>query len=205
MSAITAARPATAHADLGTGRPATAHVEFAAGRPVVLLDPPTGEGHLVLAAEHATTAAIAFLVRHTSGFVEVALGAADCARLHLPPMWSLPGAPGGARDHTITLDAVDGVSTGISAADRARTIRAMADPGTKPADFTRPGHVAPVRATGTGAVADLVLELAAAAGTRPLAAFAALVAPRHSARMADVGECHAFAAQHGLAVVAPRG
>ncbi|MFC3960818.1 3,4-dihydroxy-2-butanone-4-phosphate synthase [Nocardia jiangsuensis] len=188
MTAITAVRPSA---------------ELASGHTVVLLDPHTGEGHLVLAAEHATTAALAFLVRHTSGFVEVALGDADCARLHLPSMWSLPGAAGVAPDHTVTLDAIDGVTTGISAADRARTIRAMADPSTGPADFTRPGHVAPVRAHGTGALADLVVELAADAGARPIAAFAALVSPGHPALLADAADCRAFAEQHGLLVLAP--
>ena len=120
---------------------------LSAGRPVVVLagQDGQGEGHLVLAAESATTSRVAFFVRHTSGFLCVALPGADCDRLRLPPIPG-PGTAATAADQRVSVDAARGVRTGISARDRARTIAELADPASTPNDFTRPGHVVPLRA-----------------------------------------------------------
>ncbi len=102
--------------------------DIAAGRAVVLVDDtgPTAEGELVIAAQNATTELVAFMIRHGSGFLCVPLPAADCERLGLPPMqtvWERGRAPA----FTVTVDARSGIGTGISAADRATTIRLLAD------------------------------------------------------------------------------
>ena len=107
------------------------------------------EGDIILAAEHATTESIAFMVRHTSGMLCVALPGEELDRLELPLMVerntdSLRTA------YTVTVDYRHGTSTGISAADRAATIRALVDPAVTPSDFNRPGHVFPLRAVRGG-------------------------------------------------------
>ncbi|MGB8389961.1 3,4-dihydroxy-2-butanone-4-phosphate synthase [Mycobacterium sp.] len=150
---------------------------LAAGQPIVLVDDRTSSGAaaLVSAAEAATPHLIAFMVRHTSGFVCVALPENDCDRLRLPLQTDStdPTAP----RFCVTVDAVEGVTTGISAADRARTVSALADPAATECDFGRPGHVVPVRARQRGplttaGVGDVVLDLVVLAGTRPAAVFA---------------------------------
>jgi hypothetical protein len=121
-------------------RPAIAAI--AAGRTVVLLDDtgPAAEGELVIAAQKATTELVAFMVRHGSGFLCVPLPADECKRLALPPMqtvWEHGRAPA----YTVTVDARTGIGTGISAADRATTLRVLADASTRADDLARPGHV----------------------------------------------------------------
>src|ERR1051326_2699202 len=121
--------------------------EVAAGRPVIVVDDEEreNEGDLIFAASQATPELLAFTVRHTSGYICVALTGADCDRLDLPPMYHTNQDKRGTA-YTVTVDAREGVSTGISAADRARTIRLLADPDAKSVDFVRPGHVVPLRA-----------------------------------------------------------
>jgi 3,4-dihydroxy 2-butanone 4-phosphate synthase/GTP cyclohydrolase II len=168
------------------------------GRPAVLTA--DGEGVLVLAAEAATPSRIAFFVRHTSGFLTVALTGPDCDRLQLPPMpptsWIRPGV-----DQCVAVDAAHEVSTGISATDRARTIALLADPATGPADLTRPGHVVPIRAreSGIATPADAAVALSRLAGRRPAAVLAHLINVRGDT--AKGGEVAVFAADHGLALV----
>jgi 3,4-dihydroxy 2-butanone 4-phosphate synthase / GTP cyclohydrolase II len=125
---------------------APALAEFASGRPVVLLTtglnatPP----QLVIAAERIELSDMAFLVRHTSGFICVCLPSVRCDELILPIFANdkcfvgepLPG---------VCVDAVEGVGTGISAADRCRTARRLADANSTAQDFRRPGHVVPLR------------------------------------------------------------
>ncbi|MCX4098594.1 3,4-dihydroxy-2-butanone-4-phosphate synthase [Nocardia sp. alder85J] len=174
-----------------------ARTDLAAGRMILPIDSRSDTGHLVLCAEYATTAVLAFLIRPGSGLIEVALGDADRTGLCLPAMWNLPGANSFAGDYTVTVDVVEGVGTGISAADRARTVRALADPRSEPADFTRPRHVSPVRAHGAGTVCTL-LRLAE---VRPIGVVTALVSLADSSTMAGAAECREFAVDHGLAVV----
>jgi 3,4-dihydroxy 2-butanone 4-phosphate synthase/GTP cyclohydrolase II len=193
--------------------PADRQIEFAlmqlsVGRPVVLMDDstPDREGDLVFAAEKATPELMAFVVRHTSGFVCVALPEEQADRLGMPRMWH--GRPRvGAPAYAVTVDSAEHVSTGISAADRARTIQIVADPTTRPEDFHRPGHVVPLRARGAGlhdAVgrAEVACDLSRLAGLRPASALARIVSVTDPTRMAaGEDELREFSSQHGLALV----
>jgi 3,4-dihydroxy 2-butanone 4-phosphate synthase/GTP cyclohydrolase II len=121
--------------------------DIAAGRPVIVVDDEDreNEGDLIFAAEKATPELLAFMVRYTSGYICVPLTETDCDRLNLPPMFHTNQDVRGTA-YTVTVDAREGVSTGISAADRAHTIRLLASPDSVAGDFTRPGHVVPLRA-----------------------------------------------------------
>ena len=135
--------------DGGGDRVRHAIAAIGAGRPVVVIDDARAHGSVTFAASLATPRLVAFTVRHTSGFVRTALTAEACDRLDLPPMHrgngdSEPGA------YRVTVDLL-GAGTGISAADRARTIAALASPKSTATDFCRPGHVVPVQ-VGTGGV-----------------------------------------------------
>lgn len=194
------AKEATSATAMATVRSRVGHAVSAVGlgRPAVLTA--DSEGVLVLAAEAATPSLIAFFVRHTSGFLTVALTGTDCDRLRLPPMpptsWVRPGV-----DQCVAVDAAQGMSTGISATDRARTIALLADPATGPADLHRPGHVVPIRARERGIVtpADAAVALARLSGRRPAAVLAHLVNVRGDT--AKGSEIAAFATDHGLAQV----
>ncbi len=189
--------------DVGRAAIRSACWELAAGRPVVLVD--DDHAHLVLAAEDAAPAQLAFVVRHTSGLVQVAMTAADCDRLDLPLLVRDPG-PSRAPDLCVSVDAAAGVTTGISATDRARTIAQLASRSTQPSDLTRPGHVLPVRVhadgvRGRAAVAEAAVELLRAASMAPAAACAALVSERRPCELADAGDALRFATRHALALV----
>jgi 3,4-dihydroxy 2-butanone 4-phosphate synthase/GTP cyclohydrolase II len=178
-----------------------------AGRPVVVIDDEDrdNEGHLVFAAAHATTENMAFMVRHTSGFVCVALPGADCARLGLPAMSHIDEALH-QRAYRVTVDAIDGVGTGISATDRATTARALADPSSSAADFTRPGHLVPVQACDGGVLTrpghtEAASDLARLAGLAPVGVLCEIVSRRDVTRMADRAELADFANEHGLALI----
>jgi 3,4-dihydroxy 2-butanone 4-phosphate synthase/GTP cyclohydrolase II len=140
-----------------------------AGRPVVLAH--GQEGDLMLLAEHATAERTAFALRHGSGFICVAMEDADVRRLALPQMVDDDTL---ATDFTVTVDAAAGVSTGVSAADRAHTCRVLADPGTTASDLHRPGHVLPLRARPGGVLqrpghAEAAVDLARLCDTRSTA------------------------------------
>jgi 3,4-dihydroxy 2-butanone 4-phosphate synthase/GTP cyclohydrolase II len=179
--------------------------ETTAGHPVVLLDDSGNTGTLVVAASKATEASFGFLVEHTSGFLCAALPGEDCERLTLPPMWHRADAAGNV-GYTVTVDVVHGTTTGISAADRARTARALADPTTAPADFTRPGHLIPIRIADSGILAarglgEASVELAVAADLRPVSVFADIVSTEDPTQMADAAQAREFAALHELCAV----
>jgi 3,4-dihydroxy-2-butanone 4-phosphate synthase len=145
-----------------------------AGELVVLVDEDATEGgvELWLAAELAEAANFGHLVRHTCGFVTVALPAARCAALGLPPMAGVDGSYAEIRPvQAVTCDAAEGTTTGISAADRALTARLLTDPDAAPEDFRRPGHLVPLRIrpglTDVAAPASAALDLCEMAGLRP--------------------------------------
>lgn len=177
------------------------------GRPVVLIantrDHPPAQ--LVLAAELATAATIAFLVRHGSGFIRVAVMDEDADRLDVPAM-HLPTSRASDERDCVAVDARHDVSTGISARDRARTVNLLATPTSTPQDFTRPGHVVPVRVnipsarTSIGSPLGFAINMAIAAGLRPAVAACALVSSENPTGLATVSEARAFAANHGLMV-----
>jgi 3,4-dihydroxy 2-butanone 4-phosphate synthase/GTP cyclohydrolase II len=193
-----------------TGRPgidrvAVAAASIATGRAVVVIGTVNGvcEGALVGAAALADTAAVAFLVRHSSGFVQVATTQARASELGLPPMTVAWGRL--RSEFSVSVDAATGVTTGISAQDRARTIRLLGQPDTVPTDFHRPGHVLPLCvADEPGAqisIEEAALRLAVAAGCTPVAYLASIVSEREPTRMAGHSELRQFAQQHDLAVL----
>ncbi|OSC38963.1 3,4-dihydroxy-2-butanone-4-phosphate synthase [Mycobacterium decipiens] len=171
---------------------------IAAGHPVVLTDDGDSDGYLVFAADAATAKLVAFTIRHTSGYLRIALPGGECERLNLPPMCH--------RDttHCVSVD-FRGTGTGISASDRARTIAALASAKSDASDFLRPGHVVPVRSGPNGvlgrhAPADAAVDLAGLAGRRQAAALCEIVSRRTPAQMARGAELVEFAVEHGLAV-----
>jgi 3,4-dihydroxy 2-butanone 4-phosphate synthase/GTP cyclohydrolase II len=181
--------------------------DVAAGRPVVVLDDEgrENEGDLIFAADLATPELLAFTVRHTSGFVCVALTEADAARLDLPPMFHTNQDRHGTA-YSVAVDAREGVTTGISAHDRARTIRLLADPGAQPSDLSRPGHVVPLRAKPGGVLrraghTEAAVDLAVMAGRQPAGVLCEIVSERDPTRMARATELREFADRHGLAVI----
>lgn len=184
---------------------AVAVAEIAAGRPVVVVDDEDreNEGDLVLAAEKATAEAIGFLVRHTSGVLCVPMTGDALDRLQLPPMTALNQDPKGTA-YAVSVDAAAGVSTGISAADRAHTIQALASPHTVATDLTRPGHVFPLRAHPDGVLrrrghTEAAVDLARLAGLAPAGVIAEIV--RDDGSIARLPDLLMFARTHGLPIV----
>ena len=179
--------------------------DVAAGRPVVVVDDADreNEGDLVLAAELTTPQLLAFFVRWTSGVVCVPLPGPDCDRLALPPMHHT-NSDRKQTAYTVSVDARAGISTGISAADRALTIRLLADPLSKAEDFTRPGHVFPLRAKDGGVLrraghTEAGVDLARLAGLAPAAAIGEVV--NDDGTMKRLPQLTAFAAEHGLRLI----
>lgn len=197
-------RADTSNATTDSDSVSSAVTALANGRPVVLLTP-SGEGNLVCAAESATTRMLSFIVRHTSGFVCVALPEPECDRLSLPPMRAWAGSRPYA-DYRVTVDASRGIGTGISARDRAHTISLLAAPTSESATFTRPGHVVPVAARVGGILenqgdAEAGVDLAILAGLKPAAVIAAIVSPQQPERMAGQDELIQFGRNHDLSTV----
>jgi 3,4-dihydroxy 2-butanone 4-phosphate synthase/GTP cyclohydrolase II len=163
------------------------------------------EGDLVMAAEHASREAMAFIVRHSSGFICVAMPAAHADALDLPPMVATSSNADRMRTaYAVTVDARVGVTTGISAADRARTAQMLADPRCVPADLTRPGHVVPLRARDNGVLeraghTEATVDLCRLAGLRPVGILCEVV--NDDGTMARRPDLFAFARQHRLPVI----
>ncbi len=181
--------------------------DIAAGRPVVVVDDEDreNEGDLIFAAEMASPELVAFMVRYTSGYICVPLTRADCDRLDLPPMYHTNQDKRGTA-YTVTVDAREGVSTGISAADRATTMRLLADPDSKAVDLTRPGHVVPLRAKDGGVLrrpghTEAAVDLARMAGCNPAGVLCEIVSQRAGEDMARRDELEAFAAEHDLQLI----
>ena len=181
--------------------------DVAAGRPVIVVDDEEreNEGDLIFAAAQATPELLAFMVRYTSGYICVALTGDDCDRLELPPMYHTNQDKRGTA-YTVTVDAREGVSTGISATDRAHTIRLLADPDAKSVDFVRPGHVVPLRAKEGGVLrrpghTEAAVDLARLAGLPPAGVLCEIVSAKDDGDMARRDELEVFAAEHHLALI----
>jgi 3,4-dihydroxy 2-butanone 4-phosphate synthase/GTP cyclohydrolase II len=179
--------------------------DLRAGRPVVVVDDEDreNEGDLVLAASKATTERLAFMIRHTSGVVCVPMEGKELDRLKLPPMTAVNEDRKGTA-YSVSVDARDGISTGISAADRARTIRVLVDSATEPYELTRPGHVFPLRAATGGVLrraghTEAAVDLARLADLTPAGVIAEIV--NDDGSMARRPELETFAAEHGLIVL----
>jgi 3,4-dihydroxy 2-butanone 4-phosphate synthase/GTP cyclohydrolase II len=152
-----------------------------AGLPVLVADDEDreNEGDVILAAATATTEWMAWTIRHTSGYICAPMSETRASRLGLPPMVADNQDPRGTA-YTVTVDAAEGVTTGISAADRAHTIRALADDDSVPSDFHRPGHVVPLRARQGGVLVrgghtEAAVDLCRLAGLSPVGAIGELV------------------------------
>ncbi len=174
------------------------------GRMIVVVDDADreNEGDLVMAAEKATAQKIGFMVRHTSGVLCVPMEGANLDRLDLPLM-TQQNMERMRTAYTISVDAAQGVTTGISAADRARTIRLLSDPKTRPNDLVRPGHIFPLRYRQGGVLqraghTEAAVDLARLAGLRPAGVIAEIV--NDNGTMARLPQLRKFAQKHGLKV-----
>ena len=172
------------------------------GRAVIVVDDEgrENEGDLIFAAEKATPELTAFMIRHTSGYICVGMTGEDLDRLHLPPMTVVNEDRKGTA-YAITVDARDVTSTGISATDRAITIRALGASATEAGDLTRPGHVMPLRAVAGGVLrrpghTEAAVDLSTLAGLHPSGALCEMV--NDDGTMMDAAQCRAFADEHGL-------
>lgn len=181
--------------------------DIAAGKAVVVVDDEDreNEGDLIFAAEKATPELVAFMVRYTSGYLCVPLDGDDCDRLGLPPMYSTNQDKHGTA-YTVTVDAREGIGTGISASDRAATMRLLADPDSTAADFTRPGHVVPLRAKEGGVLrrpghTEAAVDLARLAGLMPAGVICEIVSQKDEGSMAQTDELRVFADDHDLALI----
>ena len=179
-----------------------------AGRPVVVVDDPgrENEGDLIFAASLATPELTGFMIRYTSGYICVGMTGVDLDRLGLPPMTAVNEDARGTA-YAVSVDARDVEATGISAKDRAHTIRVLADPGTQPYDLARPGHVMPLRAVEGGVLrraghTEASVDLSRMAGLAPAGALCELV--NDDGSMMRAAECRAFADEHGLVMIAIR-
>ncbi|MFT4088193.1 MAG: bifunctional 3,4-dihydroxy-2-butanone-4-phosphate synthase/GTP cyclohydrolase II [Gordonia sp. (in: high G+C Gram-positive bacteria)] len=181
--------------------------DIAAGKAVVVVDDEDreNEGDLIFAAELATPELVAFMVRYTSGYLCVPLEGDDCDRLGLPPMYSQNQDKHGTA-YTVTVDAREGVSTGISAADRSTTMKLLASADAQAHDFTRPGHVVPLRAKEGGVLrrpghTEAAVDLARLAGLRPAGVICEIVSQKDPGSMAQTDELRVFADEHDLALI----
>ncbi len=177
------------------------------GRMIVLVDDDDREcsGHLVMAAEHVDAEAVNFMARHACGLVCLALSPELADRLELPLMPS--STPGHGSAFTVSIEARNGVTTGISAADRATTIRAVVADDAGPDDIVTPGHVFPLRAKKGGVltrvgIAEGSVDMASFAGLKPAAAICEIL--REDGSVARMDDLEAFAEQHGLHIAAIR-
>jgi 3,4-dihydroxy 2-butanone 4-phosphate synthase/GTP cyclohydrolase II len=176
--------------------------ELRHGRMIVLADAEDreNEGDLVLAADFVTPEAINFMATHARGLVCLTLTEERCRQLNLPLMVNDNRSPMGTA-FTVSIEASSGVSTGISAADRARTVRAAVARHAKPEDIVQPGHIFPVMAQKGGVLVraghtEAGCDLAEAAGLAPAAVICEIMNPDGS--MARMPELEQFAERHGL-------
>ncbi|MGE4243366.1 bifunctional 3,4-dihydroxy-2-butanone-4-phosphate synthase/GTP cyclohydrolase II [Ramlibacter sp.] len=178
--------------------------ELRAGRIVILVDEEDreNEGDLVLAAEHVTPEAINFMARYGRGLICLTLTRESCERLRLPPMVARNGTKMGTA-FTVSIEAAEGVTTGISAADRARTVQAAVARNAQAADLVQPGHIFPLQAVDGGVLmraghTEAGCDLAAMAGLTPAAVICEVM--KDDGTMARLPDLQTFAAEHGLKI-----
>ncbi|QKO22167.1 bifunctional 3,4-dihydroxy-2-butanone-4-phosphate synthase/GTP cyclohydrolase II [Rhodoferax sp. BAB1] len=178
--------------------------EMRAGRMVILVDEEDreNEGDLVLAADHVTPEAINFMARFGRGLICLTLTRERCDYLRLPPMAARNGTVYSTA-FTVSIEAASGVTTGISAADRARTVQAAVAPTAKPEDLVQPGHIFPLQAVDGGVLmraghTEAGCDLSAMAGCTPAAVICEIM--KDDGTMARLPDLQAFAAEHGLKI-----
>jgi 3,4-dihydroxy 2-butanone 4-phosphate synthase / GTP cyclohydrolase II len=179
--------------------------EIRHGRMVIVVDDADreNEGDLIMAAELVTPEAIAFIVRHTSGVICMPVIGERLDELEIPLMVAA-NTDTRRTAFTVSVDARTGVTTGISAADRARTIHAMIDPATRPADLSRPGHIFPLRYREGGVLkraghTEAAVDLARLAGLYPAGVLCETV--NEDGTMARLPDLAIFARTHGLKLI----
>jgi 3,4-dihydroxy 2-butanone 4-phosphate synthase / GTP cyclohydrolase II len=195
----------TAPGEAGLDTVEQAIAEIAAGHPIVVVDDASreNEGDIVFAASKATPDLLAFTIRYARGLICVPMLGEDLDRLQLPPMTSDNQEHMGTA-FTISVDARDGITTGISAADRARTIRTLVDSATEPYEIVRPGHVFPLRYAEGGVLrrpghTEAAVDLARLAGLTPAGVVAEIF--NDDGTMARLPQLRAFADEHGLPLI----
>ena len=161
------------------------------------------EGDLIMAAEKVTSQAMAFMIRYTSGVLCMPMLGERLDHLHLPLMVS-NNTESQRTAFTVSVDARRGITTGISASDRAATVRALVDRSSRPDDFVRPGHIFPLRYREGGVLkraghTEAGVDLARLAGLEPAGVLAEVV--NDDGTMARLPELEAFAARHGLHLI----
>jgi 3,4-dihydroxy 2-butanone 4-phosphate synthase/GTP cyclohydrolase II len=179
--------------------------DFRAGRMLVIVDDEDreNEGDLTIAAEKVTAGVINFMAKHARGLICLSLSAEICDALHLPQMSSRNTSRFGTA-FTESIEAAEGVTTGISAADRARTIQVAIDPSSRPTDLARPGHVFPLRAREGGVLVragqtEAVVDLARLAGLRPGGVICEIM--NDDGSMARVPHLKEFCERHNLKMI----
>ena len=177
----------------------------AAGDLVVVVDDDDreNEGDLIMAASKATTDKVAFMIRHTSGILCTPVNEPQAQRLHLDPMVARNDAPM-ATAFTVSIDYKVGLSTGISAEERANTVLALASNNTAAEDFVRPGHIFPLVARQGGVLVrsghtEAAIDLAVAAQCPPVGLLAEIV--NDDGTVQRLPELQEFAAKHGLRII----
>jgi len=178
--------------------------DMRAGRIVILVDEEDreNEGDLVLAADHVTADAINFMARFGRGLICLTLTRERCERLQLPPMTVRNGDKKGTA-FTVSIEAAEGVTTGISAADRARTVQAAVATNARADDLVQPGHIFPLQAVEGGVLmraghTEAGCDLAAMAGCSPASVICEIM--KDDGTMARLPDLQLFAAEHGLKI-----
>jgi len=175
------------------------------GKMIIIVDDEDreNEGDLVCAAEKVTPEIINFMITHARGLICLPLTEERCDELHLPPQTSENTSSMGTA-FTISIEAREGVTTGISAADRAKTILTAVNPDSKPSDLVRPGHIFPLRAKRGGVLVrvgqtEASVDIARIAGLNPSAAICEIM--NEDGTMARLPELEIFAAKHNLKII----
>ncbi len=178
--------------------------EMAAGRMVVLVDEEDreNEGDLVLAADHVSAQAINFMARYGRGLICLTMTRERCERLNLPPMVTRNSAKHGTA-FTVSIEAAEGVTTGISAADRAHTVKLAVAANARAEHLVQPGHIFPLQAADGGVLmraghTEAGCDLAALAGCSPSAVICEIM--NDDGTMARLSDLQLFAAAHGLKI-----
>lgn len=176
------------------------------GKMVILVDDEDreNEGDLVLAADHITPEAVNFMAREARGLICLPLTVQQVERLKLPQMVSEDlNHSSNKTAFTVSIEAAHGVTTGISAADRAHTIRVASNPNAKPSDVHMPGHIFPIRAQDGGVLkraghTEGSVDLATLAGLNPAAVICEVI--NDDGTMARVPDLRVFAKKHNLKI-----
>lgn len=178
------------------------------GKMVIVIDDPhrENEGDLIMAAEKATPEAVNFMAKHGRGLICVPLLGKRLDELRIRPMVQTAMATGPGKDtaFSVSVDARKGTTTGISARDRALTIRRLVDPKAVPEDFNRPGHIFPLRARRAGVLrrtghTEAAIDLARLAGLQPAGVICEIMNPDGS--MSRVSQLKRFARRHRLKII----